>query len=68
VANVIKIKNSGTASSSPSANSLATGELAINYRDGKLFYKDNLGAVKFFSADTVQDTQNDLEILSWMGI
>lgn len=40
MANTIKIKNSGTASNVPSANSLSYGELAINYADGLLFYKN----------------------------
>jgi len=34
----IKIKRSGTSSQTPS--SLEHGELALNYADGKLFYKD----------------------------
>jgi hypothetical protein len=41
---------SGTASNVPSAGNLTTGasgaELAINYTDGKLFYKDNAGVVQ----------------------
>jgi len=41
---------SGTASNVPSAANLTTGasgaELAINYTDGKLFYKDNAGVVQ----------------------
>lgn len=45
MANTIKIKNSGTASNVPSANSLSYGELAINYNDGKLFYKDSSNTV-----------------------
>jgi hypothetical protein len=41
---------SGTASNVPSAGNLTTGasgaELALNYTDGKLFYKDNAGVVQ----------------------
>lgn len=48
MANTIKIKNSGTASNVPS--SLEFGELAINYADGKLFYKNGGGAVVEFSS------------------
>ena len=48
MANTIKLKHSGTASSTPS--SLEYGELAINYTDGKLFYKDSSAQiVEFFS-------------------
>lgn len=38
MANVVKIKNSGTSANVPS--SLEYGEIAINYSDGKLFYKN----------------------------
>lgn len=48
MANTIKIKHSGTASNSPS--SLEYGELAINYADGKLFYKNSSDAIVEFSA------------------
>jgi hypothetical protein len=42
----IQIYNSATASAAPSAGNLATGELALNITDGKLFYKDNGGVVQ----------------------
>ena len=45
---VIQLKKSGTASAVPS--SLANGELAINYADGKLFYKHSNGTVLSFSS------------------
>jgi len=73
MANTIKIKRSGTQFDSPS--SLEYGELAINYYDGFLFYKDNNGDIQYFIADTgsynVQNssgTDSDREILQWMGI
>jgi hypothetical protein len=47
MANVIKLKRSGTVSSSPT--SLEHGELAINYADGKIFYKDNNNVINNFS-------------------
>jgi hypothetical protein len=37
---------SGTATNTPSSGNLANGELAINYADGKLFYKDSSGVVQ----------------------
>lgn len=46
MANVIKIKNSGTAGVAPT--SLDFGELAINYADGLLFFKDSSGAIVSF--------------------
>ena len=42
----IQLYYSTTTSNTPSAGNLANGELAINITDGKLFYKDNLGAVQ----------------------
>lgn len=44
---VIALKNSGTTGNSPAATDLAFGEFAINYADGKLFYRtasDTLGS------------------------
>lgn len=40
MSNTIKIKNSGTSSNVPASNNLEHGELAINYADGRLFYKN----------------------------
>lgn len=45
----IQIKSSGTALSIPSAGALASGELALNYADEKLYFKNSAGTVKFFS-------------------
>jgi hypothetical protein len=38
-----------TAAAAPSAGNLVNGELAINITDGKLYYKDNLGAVQLLA-------------------
>lgn len=46
--NTIKLKNSGTSSNVPA--SLEHGELAINYADGKIFYKNSSNAVVEFSS------------------
>ncbi len=48
MANTIKIKNSGTSSNIP--NSLEHGELAINYADGKLYYKNNSNSIVEFTS------------------
>ena len=54
--NVIKLKNSGTANSAPA--SLEVGELAINYADGKIYYKNASNVVTSFSSTfiTTSDT------------
>lgn len=54
MANIIKIKNSGTANSVPAANSLQYGELAINYNDGVIYYKDSLNEIVNLKAKNVQ--------------
>ena len=48
MANVIKLKNSGTANSAPT--SLEAGELAINYADGKIYYKNSSNVIVEFSS------------------
>ena len=42
----ISLYYSSTASATPSTGNLTNGELAINITDGKLFYKDNGGAIQ----------------------
>lgn len=48
MANTIKIKNSGISSNVP--GSLEFGELAINYADGKLYYKNSSNSIVEFSS------------------
>ena len=43
MAQTIKLKNSGTSGNTPS--SLVHGELALNYADGKLFYKNSSNSI-----------------------
>jgi hypothetical protein len=45
----IQLYYSSTGGNIPLAGNLANGELAINITDGKLFYKNNAGAVKLFA-------------------
>ena len=46
----IIVYNSGTATNVPSSGNLAFGELALNYADGKLYYKNSGGVVTSFSS------------------
>ena len=48
----IQLYYSTTASTAPTAGNLVSGELAINITDGKLYYKDNAGAVQLLSTST----------------
>lgn len=52
----IQLYSSSTATNVPLAANLATGELAINITDGKLFYKDNSAAVQVIGWKTVPAT------------
>ena len=52
----IQLYYSTTGSTAPIAGNLANGELAINITDGKLFYKDNGGAVQVIGWKTVPAT------------
>ena len=45
----IQLYRTATASASPTSGNLSDGELAINYNDGKLFYKDSSGVVQTMS-------------------
>jgi hypothetical protein len=44
--NIVLIKRSATANTVPTAGQLANGEIAINYADGNLFFKDAGGSVQ----------------------
>ncbi len=46
MANRIVLKRSGVANTAPSSNDLDYGELAINYSDGVLFYKNSGNVVQ----------------------
>ena len=48
----IQLYYSTTSSAVPLAANLYSGELALNVTDGKLYYKDNAGAVQLLSTST----------------
>ena len=49
--NTVLIKRSSTANSVPASGNLQAGELAINYTDGNLFYKDNNNGVQLLTSN-----------------
>ena len=49
--NTVLIKRSGTANSIPTAGQLQPGELAINYADGNLFYKNSSNVVTLLTSN-----------------
>ena len=55
---VIQIKKTSVSGNTPDANSLAYGELAINYADGKLFYKDDANVIQSIYLQNLYETMN----------
>lgn len=55
MANVIKIKGSSQANVAPSVNDLSYREIALNYADGKLYYKNAAGNIAYFSSGATQN-------------
>ena len=55
MANTIRLKKSSVASKVPFPADLDYGELALNYADGRLYFKDSSGAnIKYFpSSDQI---------------
>lgn len=54
--NTISLYYTATASAVPSTTNLAYGELALNITDGKLFYKDGIGALQTLAQKGVVTT------------
>lgn len=48
----IYLYNSGTTTNTPSSGNLGSGELAVNYADGRVFYKNGSGVVNFMGGYT----------------
>jgi hypothetical protein len=46
----IQLYSSGTAAAAPSAGNLTNGELALNYNDGKLYYKNSSSVVTLLAS------------------
>lgn len=59
----IQIYYSTTAAATPSAGNLASGELAINITDGKLFYKDNSGVVQVIGTKGGTGSSSNTQVL-----
>lgn len=56
----IRLKKSSVTGKSPAAGDLLHGELAINFADGKLFYKNSSNEIKhFIDSDGVQTVVAD---------
>ena len=49
--NTVLLKRSGTANATPIAGALQYGELALNYADGNLFYKNSSNVVTVIASN-----------------
>jgi hypothetical protein len=61
----IYLYSSGTTTNVPLAANLGAGELAINYTDGKLFYKDNNAAIQVIGWKTTPTTAGGTGLTSY---
>lgn len=61
----IQLKKSGVTGNTPSG--LAFGEVALNYADGKLYYKNSLGGTSYISNQFSFDTINSNNSLIFAG-
>ena len=61
----IQLKKSGVTGNTPT--SLAFGEVALNYADGKLYYKNSLGGTSYISNQFSFDTINSNNSLIFAG-
>lgn len=65
----ISLYYSATATNTPSAGNLTSGELAININDGKLYYKDNAGVVQLLaSTATTAGSVTAVSVVSANGL
>jgi hypothetical protein len=62
MANVIILKNSSTAGRVPSSTDLQHGELAINYADGKMYFKTSTDTIDFFEASPDYGTVKSVNV------
>jgi hypothetical protein len=61
----IQLYYSSTTTNAPTAGNLASGELAINITDGKLFYKDNANAVQVIAWKTTPTSAGGTGLTSY---
>ena len=65
MATTIKHYRSGTATNTPSVGNLEYGVLALNYNDGKIFYKNSSDAVAEFTSGSASLT-NTTDTNGWL--
>jgi len=61
MANRVLLKRSGVANAAPAAGNLEYGELALNYNDGNLFFKDASNVVTILASTQFVDVTGNVE-------
>lgn len=56
MANTVKLKKSSVQGKIPQSADLDYGELALNYADGKLYFKDSSNVIQLFGSSSATDT------------
>jgi hypothetical protein len=64
MANTVKLKKSSVQGKIPQSADLDYGELALNYADGKLYFKDSSNVIQLFGASSATDTLTNKTISS----
>ena len=69
MAQIVKLKRSSVAGSVPTSESLEYGELAINYEDGKVFFRKNDDSIQtILATNTSTAIEGDVLISGSIGI
>ena len=64
MSNSVLLKKSSVAAKVPLATDLAYGELALNYADGKLYFKNSSNAIQSFTNDSTTVTLTGTQTLT----
>lgn len=64
MANTVKLKKSSVQGKIPQSTDLDYGELALNYADGKLYFKDSSNVIQLFGSSSATDTLTNKTLTS----
>jgi hypothetical protein len=64
MSNQVLLKKSSVAAKVPQTGDLAYGELALNYADGKLYFKNSSNSIQSFTNDSTSVTLTDTQTLT----
>ena len=64
MSNLIILKKSSVGAKVPIAGDLTYGELALNYADGKLYFKDSSNAIQFLGSSSATETLTNKTLTS----